>query len=364
MPQVKVNQLKVGDLITEDVITDLGNLLLPKGIRVDKKEIEILQDFLIKEVHIQKDESAASDKLFEEVNNGASSEVMEAENHESSSVGFEKEYEMMFSIMSRAMKQIGGGEIPLLDIRKQLLQLINKIDEYNVLTFTPPKARLEDYLIHNSITVALTSYLLGKWSGYESKDLIPLALAGLFHDIGNVKVDHNLLYKPGKLSQEELQEVKQHTVYGYNLLKPIAGINEGIKLTALQHHERVDGSGYPLGLKAEKIHPYAKVVAVADIYHSMSSHRSYKEAASPYLVLDQLFNDSFDKLDPVLVQTFIQKVTQFHNGTVVKLSNDCVGEIIFSDRNSPTRPWVKVNGTIINLDQERQLYIKEVINVM
>lgn len=138
-------------------------------------------------------------------------------------------------------------------------------------------------------------------------------------------------------------------------------INEGVKLTAIQHHEREDGSGYPLGIKGDKIHLYSKIVAISDIFHAMTSDRYHKKAASPYLVLDQLFTESFGKLEPALVQTFIQKVTQFHNGVLVKLNDKRIGEIVFSDRANPTRPWVNVNGQIINLTMERSLYIQDVI---
>ena len=112
------------------------------------------------------------------------------------------------------------------------------------------------------------------------------------------------------------------------------------------------------------IHPYAKLVAISDIFNAMTMKRLYRKATSPYLVLEQIQQDSFGKLEPAYVQTFIDKVTQFHNGTIVRLSDDRIGEIIFSDRNHLTRPWVSINGTIVNLSIERQLYIEEIMNKM
>jgi HD-GYP domain-containing protein (c-di-GMP phosphodiesterase class II) len=264
-------------------------------------------------------------------------------------------------VLRKVFSSAGNPNFPILEIRTQLEALLRHIDKYNILTFSPRAFQLDDFLLHNSIMVSLTSYMLAKWNGLPSKDLMPIALSGLLHDIGNAKIDSALLLKPAKLAAEELEELKEHTVIGYNLLKPVAAINEGVKLSAMQHHEREDGSGYPLGITSEKIHLYSKVVAIADIFHAMSSKRSHKKAVSSYQVLDELFTESFGKLDPAMVQTFINKVTQFHNGALVKLSDGRLGEIVFSDRSHPTRPWVSVDGQIINLTIQRELYIQDVI---
>jgi HD-GYP domain-containing protein (c-di-GMP phosphodiesterase class II) len=248
-----------------------------------------------------------------------------------------------------------------MEMRTRLQTLISNIDQYNVLTFSAKNWALDDFIYHNSIMVSLTSYLLAKWHGLPEKDLMPIALAGLLHDIGNVKVDRDLLGKQDKLTAKEIEEIRKHSVLGYNILKNVPALNEGVKLCALQHHEREDGSGYPLGVKSDKIHIYAKVVAIADVFHAMTNHRHYKSAISPYLVLEELYKDSFGKLEPAMVQTFINKVTSFHNGTLVKLSDNRIGEIVFSDRSNPTRPWVNVNGSIVNLSVERNLYIQDVI---
>jgi len=208
----------------------------------------------------------------------------------------------------------------------------------------------------------MSCFMLAKWNGLPRKDWMQAALAGLLHDIGNAKIDKSILNKPTKLAPDEVEEMKRHTVLGYQLLKNVTAINEGVKLAALQHHERIDGSGYPLGLGSDKIHPYAKLVAISDIFNAMTMNRGYRNATSAYVVLEQILQDSFGKLDPAYVQTFIEKVTQFHNGTIVRLSDDRIGAIVFSDRSHPTRPWVSVNGTIINLTTERLLYIEEIMS--
>ncbi|MCR8636785.1 HD-GYP domain-containing protein [Paenibacillus radicis (ex Xue et al. 2023)] len=350
MATISVSQLKGGEKINDNVLTKHGNILFPKGRVVIDKDIEILKAFLIPSISI---ESKANEQ-----ENTAEAIIEEPSN---SILPFFEQYDKMLVLLRKVFISVGGSNFPILEVRTQLEALIKHIDQYQILTFSPKSYQLTDFLLHNSIMVSLTSYTLAKWHGLPTKDLMPVALSGLLHDIGNAKVDSGILYKPNKLTPDELEEMKQHTVIGYNLLKSVAAINEGVKLSAIQHHEREDGSGYPYGIKGDKIHLYSKIVAIADMFHAMTSDRYHKKAASRYQVLDQLFTESFGKLDPVMVQTFIQKVTQFHNGVLVKLSDGRIGEIVFSDRANPTRPWVNVNGQIINLSIQRNLHIQEVI---
>lgn len=355
MTNISVSRLKSGEKLTQNVITALGGTLFYKDKLLSLRDVDVLKAFLIPSVSIK--------SLLEESAEKAEDSISTKEGLDSHSM-FTVEYESMLQLLRKTMSMVNSGmSMPILEIRTQLETLIANIDQFSPLTFSPRSMNMSniEYLYHNSIMVALTSYLLAKWHGLEQKDLMPIAIAGLFHDIGNVKVDESILNKPTKLTSIELEQMRKHTVEGYSLLKNVAAINEGVKLAALQHHEKIDGSGYPLGLKNEKIHIYAKIVAIADIFHAMTNKRAYKIAVSPYLVLEQLYSESFGKLEPSLVQTFINKVTQFTNGTLVRLSDNRIGEIVFSDRTHPTRPWVKVDGTIINLITDRKFFIQEVI---
>lgn len=355
MVTVPVSQLKSGDTISEDVLTKYNNVILPKGRMISDRDLEVLRAFLISSVHI---EAKTGESVV-----ASEESVMEEQKHTGSVSLFYEQYEKMLQLMRRVynIANAGGQNLPILEIRTNLEKLIQYIDQYKVLTFSPRHFQLSDFIYHNGIMVSLTSYNLAKWHGLPTKDLMPIALGGLLHDIGNAKVDAGILFKPSKLNADEREDMKKHTIIGYNLLKSVPAINDGVRLCALQHHEREDGSGYPLGVRGDKIHLYSKIVAITDVFHAMRTNRYHKTGVSPYLVLEQLLNESFGKLDPALVQTFIHKVTSFHNGTVVKLSDNQVGEIIFSDRSHPTRPWVNVNGKIINLTIERNLYIQDVI---
>lgn len=356
MAAVTLSHLKLGDKISEDVLTPLGSTLFQKGRVITPKEIEILQAFLVTSVEI--DSSQATNKTREDTDD----EAVQVTNVTIVGSHLHKEYDKMVNVLRQVFNSyVAGQAMPVMDIRKQLEKTLEHIKSYNLLTFTPHQFMEKDYLLHNSVTSALTSYLIAQWTGFPKKDWMQVAFAGLLHDIGNVRIDKAILTKPNTLSAEEKEEMMRHTVLGYQLLKSVPALNDGVKMAALQHHEKVDGTGYPLGIDATKIHPYAKIVAIADIFHAMTLNKAYRKAASPYLVLEQIQSDSFGKLDPTYVSTFVEKATQFHNGTVVKLSNNRIGEIVFTDRTHPTRPWVSIDGTIVNLSVERQLHIKEVL---
>jgi HD-GYP domain-containing protein (c-di-GMP phosphodiesterase class II) len=347
---VPVSQLKNGDQIFENVTTKKGNLLMEKGRLVTQREIDILSAFFVAYVSIESVETS---------DDNIPQQQEEANRQE---IPIFQKYDSLFKLMRKVFLDARNGQTPpVLEIRTQLETLLQYIDQYNILTFSPKNIRQNEYLLHHSIMVSLTSYQLAKWHNFQQKDWIPIALAGLLHDIGNVKIDSAILDRASKLTPEDLEEVKKHTLLGYQIIKNMPAINEGVKLSALQHHEREDGSGYPLGLMGDKIHIYSKILAIADIYHAMTNERQYRKVTSPYLVLEDLYKESFGKLDPALVQTFINKVTSLQNGTLVRLSDNRLGEIVFSDRSYPTRPWINVNGVIVNLMIERSLFIKEVI---
>jgi len=356
VPTLPTSQVQIGDRLGSDVQTALGSVLLQQGRVLSERDLEILQAFLIPNADVIRNglEDPAAESGADET--AATAEVK--------LTSLQQEFIQMEKLLSRTLSMVASGQrLPVLDLRNGLNALIAQMDEYNILTFVaPPAFGNVDVLVRNSVLCAMTSYQLAKWNKFPEKDWLPIATAGLLHDIGNVKVDPAIFNKPSRLSSEEMQEMRQHTVYGFKLLEGIASFNQGIYLAALQHHERIDGSGYPMKVKGEKIHPYAKLVAIADMYHAMTSERKYRKAESPYLVLEELHSGSFGKLDPLYVQTFIERTTQFHNGVFVKLNDGRIGEIVFTDRNHPTRPMISINGQILNLGLNRQWYICEVFS--
>ncbi|MEK0315183.1 HD-GYP domain-containing protein [Cohnella sp. 56] len=351
MAVLPVTQVQTGDQLLREVQTTFGNLLFPEGRTLSGRDLEILQAFLIPEADIKRAGLEESDLTESEEDKDKG---LPLSSLHQSFLKLEKLLKHTFHMMGP------GQKLPVFEIRGGLKDLLDHVEDYHVLTFVPPHDPSMEGWIRGSVLTALTAYQLARWMKLPDKDWVPVALAGLLHDIGNARIDSAILRKPGRLTAEELSEMRQHTVYGYKLLEGVTSLNQGIILTALQHHERIDGSGYPMKAIGDKIHPYAKIVAIADMYHAMTSARTYRTAQSPYVVLEQLQKEAFGKLDPFMIQCFIERNTQFHNGMLVQLNDNRVGEIVFTDRAQPTRPMVSIFGDIVNLAKERNLYITAV----
>lgn len=364
MPNILVGELEVGSKIIKDVVTPLGGTLFSKGKILLPRDIEILQAFLIQQVEIEGGQGEASQEAAKPSSKQTPLKARATINESmlsKTNSPLHDEYDKMIILIKKSYHSVTAASLPILELRSQLETLISHLKDYHVLKFSPRIVNDEDYNYHNAVLSALTSYKIAQWCGYPQKDWMQVAFAGLLHDIGNAKVDGALLHKPEALSSTEIEEVRRHTTYGYQLLKNVTAINEGVRLSALQHHEKIDGSGYPLKLEGTQIHFYAKIVAVADIFHAMTLNKTYRNAQSPYLVLEELLKESFGKLDPIIVQTFIQKTTALYTGTRIRLSDGRHGQIIFTDPNNPTRPMVQVEGQIVNLIMDREIYIQEII---
>ncbi len=216
----------------------------------------------------------------------------------------------------------------------------------------------EDYLYHHSVDVGIIAGCLGLWAGRPYREIEELILGAMLHDIGKTLIPLKVLNKPDLLTEEEMNLVRFHSIRGYKFLKQNTELPRSILLCALQHHERDDGSGYPLSVREDKIHPYAKIIAVADVFDAMTSVRSYRRRATPYEAVETLRREMVSKLDTQICTIFIDKLSQRFVGDVVELSNGQQGEVIFLNRFDSTRPMVRTReGDFVDLDKNRNLSI-------
>lgn len=361
VPIVDVKQLNIGAKLAEEVHTPLGGLLFAKGTALHEKDMEILNAFLIKQVFVEDQEEAVRSESTEQ--KAAEQQAAAAKEPIEKSKAFQKSFEKAVSTLKNLLIRVQGGDnLPVMEVREVVAPILAQFQSQpQVMLSLRHFARMDSYAYEHAIAVGIISYMIAKWIKVPEKEWMQVALAGTLLDVGKTKIDRRILQKPGKLTPEEFEEMKKHTVYGYQIIKASHGLSEGVALAALQHHEREDGSGYPLGLTGNKLHLYSKIVAVADVYHAMCSDRIYQKAQSPYMVVEQLMQDSFGKLDPFIVRSFVDGITQFAVGTVVELSDGTIGKIVFTDRNQPTRPMVETGGKIINLVDARHLSIVKVL---
>lgn len=255
-----------------------------------------------------------------------------------------------------------GRNIDMQMVQDISRNLTNNFDSINDAVSCLNKVRaVDEYTYTHSMNVALLCSLLGSWLNLDPIKVKLLTYCGLMHDIGKSKIPYEILNKPDALTQKEFEEVKKHPVTGYKLLEKNIAVNKDIAAGVLMHHEREDGSGYPLALKSGQIHFFAKAVAVADVYDAMTSNRIYKKRQPPFDVLEMFESEYLTKCDASIMLTFLRRISSYYIGSQVKLSNQTKGEIIYINPNRVSRPLIKAGDQVIDLAFHPELKIVEML---
>lgn len=198
------------------------------------------------------------------------------------------------------------------------------------------------YLYQHSLNVCIYATMLGISEGYSSDDLTVLGLGALLHDIGKTKIPQNILLKPGKLLEPELQVMQKHTELGYKLLKDEPNIPLLSAHCALQHHERMDGSGYPRGIRGEDIHDFARWVSLIDSYDAMTSSRAYRPSLLPHQAMEVLYAGTGTLFEKRKVELFRDRVAIYPLGSTVTLDTGETGVVVDVNSQSPQRPVIRI----------------------
>lgn len=202
--------------------------------------------------------------------------------------------------------------------------------------------RLHDtYTFAHSVNVAILSAMLGLLCHYSKNDLLILTLGALLHDLGKIDVDADILNKSTRLRHDEFEIIKKHPLAGAKRIHAMAARLPSPDILAdiaAQHHEHIDGSGYPHGLSSNKIHPFSKLVAIADVYDALTSERPYKKAYMPHIAYNIMVNLDRGQFDPHLLSLFFNNVAIYPVGTIMKTiyGYGIVKEIVFGRSETPT----------------------------
>jgi len=200
----------------------------------------------------------------------------------------------------------------------------------------------------------------GKHLGFEMQVLKEVGIGALLHDVGKTIVPPTILNKEGKLSEEEFVMIKKHAEYSRKLLEQTHGISDTAITMAGQHHERMDGSGYPLCIKGDEISYYSRAVAIADVYDAMTSIRCYHDKCPPTEVLKKMYEWSSYHFDRTLVEQFIRCVGIHPVGTLVRLESGLIGVVLQKGEKSLMQPVVRIvyntkNRSFVRLPYEIDL---------
>jgi putative nucleotidyltransferase with HDIG domain len=275
-------------------------------------------------------------------------------------------YNTAVIMMKRTMGQVRNSQDPLDvgELRRVVKEcILPLLEDATIVDILHMVTRNDDYLFHHSVDVGIVAGCLARWLGRPHQEVAEIVLGGILHDIGKALIPAQILDKPGELTTEEMDQVRFHSVRGYNFLKQASDLPRSVLYCALQHHERMDGSGYPLSVRSDKIHPYAKIISVADIFDAMTSNRSYGRKATPYEAADTLKNDMYGKLDAQVCSVFLHQVRRHFVGDIVLLSDGRQAEVVAMNTFDNIRPTVKTkDGELINLEIRTDLSISRLLH--
>lgn len=242
----------------------------------------------------------------------------------------------------------------------EMLTLSEGKTGYGIMGMLQHLRQYDDSTYTHAVNVALLCGMLAGWLNFTPQQVQLAAMCGLLHDIGKLRIPDAIIKKPGRLTEEEFDIIKGHPLAGYEVLKD-RPIDEHIKLAALMHHERCDGSGYPGGLKRDEIDEFAKLVSIGDVYDAMTAARVYRGPLCPFEVIRVFEEEGFERYESRYVLTFLERVADTYINERVLLSDGRQGRIIFINRQCISRPLVRCGTQVVDLSLEKDLYVARIL---
>lgn len=334
-----INELKKGMKLKNTVYKG-NNILAEKGTILTVEMIEKFKKFNIINAEIEENHQIESEENIEEV-------IMQEKILKEA---ISKDFEHAIKKSGEIMKNIISGKVDVKEVEEVVEATINNVlmDSDISLGLLEGKGG-HDYLFKHAINTVVISTVIGKALNYDEKKMKILCKGALLHDIGMLKIDEKLLAKQEELSEEDLKKIEKHTIYGYEALKPLG---EEVAKIARYHHERMDGSGYPDGLKSEEIPEMAKIVAIADIYTALTEDRRYRTKYENHDAMRIVMQSSAtNMLDHKLLKIFLEYMPIYPINSYVTLNDNRAAKVVKANKN-PFRPVVDIeeNGKIIRID--------------
>lgn len=324
MKLVRISNVKPGEELAQSIISSEGNILLKSGIALNAVYINRLEKMGVHFIYV-KDENL---------------EDIEPEDPE------------FIGLKAEAIKAISGVFTKVQSSSKtQISDTVNIMEnmvDYLTCNKGVTAIHLTELKTYDNYTFmhSLNSSVIGLYFGVEKKFtknmLVDLGVGTILHDIGKVKVPHKILNKQGRLTPEEFEIMKKHPEYGYKILRDVKGISERAKSIVLQHHEKIDGTGYPYGVTGDKISYYAKIACISDVYDALVSDRVYRKGFPPHEAYEIIMMNSGKMLDPELVKIFQSNFSMYPLGVEVRLNNGCKGFVVGHNKGFPDRPIIRV----------------------
>lgn len=361
--KVRVEDVKPNSVLARDVVTRSGTVILAKNTMLNNVNFTKLGANEIKYVYVWDSSIEENSKSISPVAHTLEEQmkpIPEKQEFKDFQNEYNKKVESVHNSLSLIEKGTPVSKKILFNTTKSIIDMVNcKSDIFAYLGYLKD---MSDYTYTHCLNVSILCNLFGKWLNLNEDESEDLTVAGLLHDIGKTKIPLDILNKKGTLTPEEFDIIKTHAQKGYDIICKM-DLPESIKLSALMHHEKINGSGYPKGLKGPDITKFSKIVAICDIYDAMTSDRIYRERICPFKVIRNFERQNFGLLDTEYLLVFLQNIAYTYVGSWAKLTDGSIVEIIFINKSQMSRPIVKLksNGTFIDLTKRQDLDIENLI---
>lgn len=343
---ITINELKIGMIIAKDII--VNNIVFVKeGVLLNDQIIDSLkQTYFYGRIAIYDDgderKKSASQKETEDTG-----KILEE---------FSIDIENIFT------EKMDSDKSTIDELREFSKRIQNEITSTGgVIRNIVLYGSGQDCIYRHSVNVAVLSAILGEWLGMDHKEVNLLTYSAIMHDFGKTKINQEYLNKKGILTRKEYEEVKKHPILGYNYMKSIPFLDSSVSLGVLMHHERLDGSGYPLGIKEDKITNFARIIAIADVFDAINSDRIYKKSAEPFAALETIQKESLGKLDYLYCKVFLEHVINYYMGEQVLLNTKKVCKIVQVNINNLSKPLLLDDSQFVDLNNEKDIYVERLL---
>ncbi|HOJ79433.1 MAG TPA: HD-GYP domain-containing protein [Clostridiales bacterium] len=321
MRRLELSQLKPGMRLAKDVILPDGRLLLLAGFIVKPLYLRKLEAFNVDYVYVEDGEYEPFEEFEEE----------KLYNHAAATI------KNIFTLARR------DRDVDIISVMDTVNDILNKVMQNETVMLQLTGIRdIDNYTFLHSVDVCIYSIIIGKKLGYGREPLMTLGMGAILHDIGKCKVPIEILQKPDRLTDDEFHTMKLHTVYGYEIIKNSYQLSTKTANIAFQHHEKWDGSGYPMGISDNEIDPLSRIVALADVYDALTSDRVYKKRELPHVAAEYIKNNAGVLFDPYIVDLFVNSIAVYTEGTLVLLSTGEVGSVVSSGSVGGARQKISV----------------------
>lgn len=374
MKKTIFEQLAPGMITGEDVYALNGQLLIPKGIALTENMLDLLKMHSVRMIRIDDREDAVATVSPEdaaylgmhipEFVSNLPEETRKIRIHEIKQ--FKKDYQESLNYFHVAINNLveKNTTLNVSTILNQTVALLNTGKKHaSILEMLVYMKEFDNDVYAHSINVSLLCNMLAHWLELSEEECQMAAACGMFHDIGMMTIPEEMLKKTDPLTHPEREVIRAHVEKGYNILGNYS-VDEIVKLSALMHHERCDGSGYPHQLKGAQIDRFAKLVTICDIYNAMTSDRPYRKALSPFSVIEHFETEGLRKFDTRSILLFMENTANTYLNCPVRLSNGKIGYVVFINRSRLGRPTVQCGTDFIDLSRQKDLHITELLPVV